>query len=62
MTPKEHLSTLNKLEKLFLSRRTCDFCDEALDRNSCGAIGDSCKDSDIISRRKRCLETYEPRN
>jgi len=61
MTPKEHLDSLSKLEKLFLSRRVCGLCEQALHRNSCGAIWDGCKDSDIISRRKSCLETYRPR-
>jgi len=62
MTPKEHLSTLNKLEKLFLSRRVCGLCEQALDRNLCGSIWGGCEDSDIISRRKSCLKTYKPRN
>ena len=61
MTPKEHSATLTKLEKLFLSRRECAWCNQRLDRNSCAAIEEPCEDSDIINRRKRCLKTYKPK-
>lgn len=63
LKPEEHLSTLSKLEKLFLSRRMCGFCEQLLNRNSCGSIycDNECTDSDIINRRKRCLKTYKPR-
>lgn len=66
--PPEHpesygqfLKSKTKLERLYLSRRVCAFCEQPLNRE-CGSIfGPKCTDVELIIRAERCLAKYKPR-
>lgn len=61
MTEKGQLKSLSRNEKQFLARRTCAWCGMPLSHAGCAAIYKACSESTRINRRKKCLQTYEPR-
>ena len=61
MDENQQLKALSKNEKAFLSRRICAWCDTPLDRLGCSAIWDKCDEATRITRRRKCLKTYKPR-
>lgn len=50
-----------KNERRYLSRFECAWCDQPLDRDTCGAIGEKCSESTRRDKRERCLLEYRPR-
>ena len=58
----EHLKTLTKNEKRYLSKFECAWCDQPLNRVGCSAVYSHCSDQTRIDRRKKCLKKYKPRN
>ena len=52
---------LSKLERRFLSRRACAWCDAPLDSDECLAFGYECSAEARERRRRKCLEGYKPR-
>jgi hypothetical protein len=55
------LFTFTKLEKRYLSRRVCAWCEMPLDREGCAAIYDECPPEVRLRRRLDCLSHYRPR-
>jgi hypothetical protein len=52
---------MNRNELRYLRRRECWFCGQRLDRDSCGAIYESCTAEIRKQRRIACLKSYRPR-
>jgi hypothetical protein len=52
---------LTKLQKRYLSRRICGFCDMRLDQDGCGALWGGCSPDEQERRRQNCLSHYKPR-
>jgi hypothetical protein len=55
------MSALTKLQKRFLSRRICAWCDHRLDWPGCSAIYSKCSPAEQEKRRRAALKTYKPR-
>lgn len=55
------MKPLTKLEKRFLSRRECAWCEHRLDWPGCSAIYEKCSPTQQAARRSRALKTYRPR-
>ena len=52
---------LTKLQKRYLSRFTCAWCDHRMDHDGCGAIYDRCSPEIRATRLADCLKAYRPR-
>jgi len=61
MDEKEHLKSLSKNEKRFLSNFVCAWCGHRLDRVGCSAIYGPCDNQTRINRRTKALNGYRPR-
>lgn len=55
------MKPLTKLQKRFLSRRQCAWCEHRLDWPGCSAIYEKCSEKQQEKRRRRALTTYKPR-
>lgn len=53
---------MTRNERRFLSQHACNWCEQRLDRDECLArYGERCSPEAMAERRRRCLETYKPR-
>lgn len=59
--PRGAKPVLTRLQRLYLSRRVCGWCDMPLHRDSCGAIYERCSTGTRAKRRARCLAQYKQR-
>lgn len=57
----DKVSGYTRNEKRRLSQYLCAWCDQPLDRESCGAIYQKCTPEVRASRRASCLAGYRPR-
>jgi hypothetical protein len=56
------MADLTKGERRRLSRYACGWCDQPLDRDTCGSIyGPQCSEETRSKRRDDCLSEYKPR-
>ena len=55
------MEQLTKLEKRYLSKFTCAWCDHRMDKDGCSAIQDRCSPNQQYNRRQRALAQYKPR-
>ena len=50
---------LSARDKRILARYVCGWCDQPLDKQSCGALFGPCSQGTMESRRKECLEAHK---
>ena len=58
---RARFADLSRNEKQYLSRRICSWCENPLDRPSCGAIYEKCSVENRMTRLEKCLADYKPR-
>ena len=59
--PAVRLADCTRLQKRYLSRFVCWFCEARLDRDLCLGFGERCSTEIIEQRRANCLKHYRPR-
>jgi len=55
------LDGLTKKQKEYLSRFSCAWCDQPLNKLGCGAIFDGCSCEERVQKRSNCLKNYKER-
>ena len=56
------MGEMTKNESRYLRRFVCGWCDQPLDRDTCGSIyGPKCSEETRSKRRDDCLSEYKPR-